>query len=112
MLLRPLSTFLVVGLVATAVFSEVTEDKKLADDSDDEIEIVTASSAELPDDEPTGPFQPPDEQDMLKFEAKDAIVQEEGKEGEEEVEASSDKGKEFCNTLYTESGNISNISAS
>ena len=104
MLLRPLSTFLVVGLVATAVFSEVTEDKKLADDSDDEIEIVTASSSELPDDEPTGPFQPPDEQDMLKFEAKDAIVQEEGKEGAEEVEveASSDKGKEFCNTLYRE----------
>lgn len=80
MLLRRLSVVLAFGLIAV-VLSEKTDGQgnKLNDDDDEtafeEVEIVTASSTAVDDDEPTGPFKPPDEQDMLKFEAKDAITE-------------------------------------
>ena len=34
---------------------------------------MTAASTQVDDGDDTGPFSPPDEKDMLKFEAKDAI---------------------------------------
>ena len=60
-------------LYGNFVTSESTNEKEKSVEESDEIEIVTAASTQVDDGDDTGPFSPPDENDMLKFEAKDAI---------------------------------------